>query len=233
MSKASVEEIKLGSGGLRGQIAEVLGDAGASHVEETENVLMKFHGTLSAGRPGSAGGAGEGEEGQGVDFHGALEDAGRPDHREAVAHSRRAVRAVRGHDAPNKPPGDSAARRDEGESEGSDCGDLPEWADDDGGLRRRRAQHDGSGGADQGPVHEETGRLAQELSQRFLWRSQAYADIWLDGEKIELDWAEAEVNPAVREKTVFRDGAEPASRFMASSISRGNSRSGIAIRAAE
>ena len=49
MSKASVEEIKLGSGGLRGQIAEQLGDAGLSHVEDSENVLLKFHGTYQQG----------------------------------------------------------------------------------------------------------------------------------------------------------------------------------------
>ena len=28
-------------------------------------------------------------------------------------------------------------------------------------------------------------QLAEELSQRFLWRSQSYADVWLDGERID------------------------------------------------
>ena len=45
MSKASVEEIKLQSGGLRGVIGEVVGDAGLTHVEEDQAILMKFHGT--------------------------------------------------------------------------------------------------------------------------------------------------------------------------------------------
>ena len=45
MSKASVEEIKLQSNGLRGLISENLADAALTHVEESENVLLKFHGS--------------------------------------------------------------------------------------------------------------------------------------------------------------------------------------------
>src|SRR5947207_285737 len=45
MSKASVEDIKLESNGLRGGILAGLQDANVSHFEESENVLLKFHGT--------------------------------------------------------------------------------------------------------------------------------------------------------------------------------------------
>ncbi len=37
------------------------------------------------------------------------------------------------------------------------------------------------------PAHRDATRLAQELSGRFLAKSSAYADIWLDGEKVQLD----------------------------------------------
>ena len=50
MSKASVEEIKLESQGLRGEIAENFADAALTHVDESENVLLKFLAALGAGR---------------------------------------------------------------------------------------------------------------------------------------------------------------------------------------
>ncbi len=45
MSKASIEEIKLESLGLRGVIAENFADAALTHVGDSENVLLKFHGS--------------------------------------------------------------------------------------------------------------------------------------------------------------------------------------------
>jgi sulfite reductase (ferredoxin) len=59
-------------------------------------------------------------------------------------------------------------------------------------------------------VHADTQKLTEEISQRFLWRSTAYADIWLDGEKIEPNWIkDPEVNPAVREATKAPEGDDP------------------------
>jgi sulfite reductase beta subunit-like hemoprotein len=59
-------------------------------------------------------------------------------------------------------------------------------------------------------VHADTQRLTEEISQRFLWRSSAYADIWLDGEKVEPNWIkDPEVNPAVREATKAPEGDDP------------------------
>ena len=45
MSKASVEDIKLASNGLRGQIAEQFADTSLTHVPDDSNVLLKFHGS--------------------------------------------------------------------------------------------------------------------------------------------------------------------------------------------
>jgi sulfite reductase beta subunit-like hemoprotein len=59
-------------------------------------------------------------------------------------------------------------------------------------------------------VHADTQKLTEEISQRFLWRSTAYADIWLDGEKIDPNWIkDPEVNPAVREQTKAVEGDDP------------------------
>jgi sulfite reductase beta subunit-like hemoprotein len=59
-------------------------------------------------------------------------------------------------------------------------------------------------------VHADTQRLTEEISQRFLWRSTAYADIWLDGEKIDPEWTmDPEVNPAVRAVTQAPEGEDP------------------------
>ena len=44
MAKKSVEEIKSESRGLRGEIVETI-NSGASHFEEAEYQLMKFHGS--------------------------------------------------------------------------------------------------------------------------------------------------------------------------------------------
>ena len=44
MAKQSVEEIKAESRGLRGKIVETL-ISGATHFEEAEYQLLKFHGT--------------------------------------------------------------------------------------------------------------------------------------------------------------------------------------------
>jgi sulfite reductase beta subunit-like hemoprotein len=50
----------------------------------------------------------------------------------------------------------------------------------------------------------------RKSANAFLWRSQAYADIWLDGEKVEPNWVkDPEVNPAVREATKAPEGDDP------------------------
>jgi sulfite reductase beta subunit-like hemoprotein len=59
-------------------------------------------------------------------------------------------------------------------------------------------------------AHADAQKLTEEISQRFLWRSTAYADIWLDGEKIDPEWIkDPEVNPEVRAVTTAPEGEDP------------------------
>ena len=45
MSKASVEELKLASAGLRGQLAEHFADTSTPNIPEDANILLKHHGS--------------------------------------------------------------------------------------------------------------------------------------------------------------------------------------------
>ena len=84
MAKSSVEEIKLASNGLRGQIAEGLVDPALTHYEESENVLMKFPRHVSAGRSRCPCRSHEGQGREGLELHGAHADARWPDDCRAV-----------------------------------------------------------------------------------------------------------------------------------------------------
>lgn len=207
MSKASVEEIKLESNGLRGHICEAVADPALSHVEEAENVLLKFHGTYQ-----------------------------QDDRDQRVQRAKEKLDKAWSFMVRSKMPGgritakqwlihDELCRLSEGslrltnrqgiQLHGVLKGNLKSVI---AGICRSGLTTMGACGDvvrnTMGPaapvksaVHEDSQRLAEEISQRFLWRSQSYADIWLDGEKIELDWAQTEVNPAVREKTASPDTA--------------------------
>ena len=45
MSKASVEEIKIASEGLRGQLAELFADTSTPNIPDDANILLKHHGS--------------------------------------------------------------------------------------------------------------------------------------------------------------------------------------------
>jgi sulfite reductase (NADPH) hemoprotein beta-component len=45
MSKASVEDIKLASSGLRGQLAEQFADTSTPNIPDDSNILLKHHGS--------------------------------------------------------------------------------------------------------------------------------------------------------------------------------------------
>ncbi len=208
MSKASVEEIKEQSRGLRGHIPEAFADAALSHVEEAENVLLKFHGTYQ-----------------------------QDDRDQRVARAKEKLDKAWSFMVRSKMPGgritakqwlihDELCRLSEGSLRLTNRQGIQLHGTLKGNLKAVIAGINKSGlttmGAcgdvvrnTMGPaapvkdeVHADAQRLAEELSQRFLWRSQSYADIWLDGEKIDLDWAQQDVAPAVREKTVSPDVAE-------------------------
>ncbi len=208
MSKASVEEIKEQSRGLRGHIPEAFADAGLSHVEEAENVLLKFHGSYQ-----------------------------QDDRDLRVPRAKEKLDKAWSFMVRSKMPGgritaqqwlihDELCRLSEGSLRLTNRQGIQLHGTLKGNLKAVIAGINRSGLTTMGacgdvvrntmgpaaPIHDavraDTQQLAEELSQRFLWRSQSYADIWLDGEKIELDWAQQDVSPAVREKTASPDAAE-------------------------
>jgi sulfite reductase (ferredoxin) len=208
MSKASVEEIKAESRGLRGQISESLADAALSHVEEAENVLLKFHGTYQQ----------DDRDVRAQRTKEKLDKAWQFMVRSKMPGGRISAQQWLIHD--------ELCRRSEGsirltnrqgiQLHGTLKGNLKDVI---GGINRSGLTTMGACGDvvrnTMGPaapvkdaVHADAQLLAEELSKRFLWRSQSYADIWLDGERLEPAWAESAVNPAVREKTAAPEAAE-------------------------
>ena len=207
MSKATVEEIKLASGGLRGQIAEVLADAALSHVDENENVLLKFHGTYQQDDRDLRVQLAKEKKDKAWQFMVRSKlPGGRVSAKQWLIH-------------------DELCRLSEGSLRLTNRQGIQLHGVLKGNLKAVIAGVCKSGLTTMGacgdvvrntmgpaaPVkdaaHEDAQKLAEEISQRFLWRSQSYADIWLDGEKVELPWASTEVDPAVREQTQATDGA--------------------------
>ena len=202
MSKASVEEIKLESGGLRGRIVEELGDGGRSHVEEDQSILLKFHGTYQQDDRDQRAALTKEKKEKAWSFMvrskmpgGRISAAQWLIHEELCQLSEGSLRLT---------------NRQGIQLHGVLKGNLKEVI---AGICRSGLTTMGACGdvvrntmgpaaplAD--PVHVDAQRLTEELSQRFLWRSQSYADIWLDGEKLSPEWlADPAVRAEVREKT--------------------------------
>jgi len=210
MSKASVEEIKLESNGLRGQIAEQLRDPALSHVEDSENVLLKFHGTYQQDDRDKRAALTKEKKDKAWSFMvrskmpgGRISAAQWLIHHDLCVLSEGTLRLTnrQGIQLHGVLKGNLKAAiqgiAQSGLTTMGACGDV---------VRNTM----GPAAPIKDAVHEDAQRLSEEISQRFLWRSSSYADIWLDGEKIELDWAEVDVNPSVRAKTAASNGAEAA-----------------------
>lgn len=208
MSKASVEEIKVQSHGLRGHIAEALIDPALSHVEEEENVLLKFHGSYQQDdRDLRAQLVKEKKDKAWIFMVRSKMPGGRVSAKQWLIHNELCQASE----------GSLRLTNRQGiQLHGVLKGNLKDVI---AGICRSGLSTIGACGdvvrntmAPAAPVkdaiHADTQLLAEQLSQRFLWRSESYTDIWLDGEKMELDWAKAEVNPAVREKTASLDAGE-------------------------
>jgi sulfite reductase beta subunit-like hemoprotein len=210
MSKASVEEIKLESNGLRGQIAAQLHDPALSHVEDSENVLLKFHGTYQQDDRDQRAALTKEKKDKAWSFMvrskmpgGRISAAQWLIHHDLCVLSEGTLRLTnrQGIQLHGVLKGNLKAViqgiSKSGLTTMGACGDV---------VRNTM----GPAAPIKDAVHEDAQRLSEELSQRFLWRSSSYADIWLDGEKIELDWAQVDVNPAVREKTAASQGEAAA-----------------------
>jgi sulfite reductase beta subunit-like hemoprotein len=83
MSKASVEDIKLASAGLRGQLAEQFADTSTPNIPEDSNILLKHHGSYQQDDRDVRAERTK-EEGKGLELHDPQQDARRPHHRQAV-----------------------------------------------------------------------------------------------------------------------------------------------------
>ncbi len=187
MAKSSVEEIKLESNGLRGHIAEGLVDPALTHYEESENVLMKFHGTYQQDDRDVRAARTKAKEEKAWSFMVRTRmPGGRMTAEQYLIHDRL---------------GDTLANgtirlttRQGVQFHGVLKGGLKEVIAgiNRSGLTTMGACGDvvrnimGPAAPVQSAVYTDAQKLAEEVSKQFLWRSSAYADIWLDGEKLDL-----------------------------------------------
>ena len=210
MSKASVEDIKLESKGLRGQLGEEIADPSLSHVPDESNVLLKFHGSYQQ---------------DDRDLRAKLNKEGKDKAWSFMIRSKmpggRATAAqwLIHDDLCTKASGTIRLTNRQGiQLHGVLKGGVKEVISSvcHSGLSTMGACGDvvrntmGPAAPIKDAVHADVQKLTEELSNRFLWRSNAYADIWLDGEKVEPNWVkDPEVNPDVRAVTAAPESDDP------------------------
>ena len=186
MSKGSPEDIKLASQGLRGNINAALTDPVVTHFEDAENVLLKFHGTYQQ---------------DDRDLRAQLSKEKREKAWSFMVRSKMPGGHVTAeqwliHDRlSNDTNGTLRLTTRQGiQFHGVLKGHLKEViaSINRSGLTTMGACGDvvrnvmGPASPIKDAVHADCQALAVELSRRFLWRSAGYAEIWLDGEKIDL-----------------------------------------------
>lgn len=210
MSKASVEDIKLASNGLRGQIAEQFADTSLSHVPDDSNVLLKFHGSYQQDDRDLRAQLSKEKKDKAWSFMiRSKMPGGRISAKQWLIHDDLATKAA----------GNMRLTNRQGiQLHGVLKGGLKEVIHNvcHSGLSTMGACGDvvrntmGPAAPIKDAVHADAQKLTEEISQRFLWRSTAYADIWLDGEKIDPEWIkDPEVNPEVRAVTTAPEGEDP------------------------
>lgn len=210
MSKASPEDIKLASNGLRGQIAEQFADTSLTHVPDDSNILLKHHGSYQQ----------DDRDVRAERTKAKLDKAWSFMIRSKMPGGRiTAAQWLIHDDLCQKAFGSMRLTNRQGiQLHGVLKGGLKEVIHNvcHSGLSTMGACGDvvrntmGPAAPIKDKAHADVQQLTEELSNRFLWRSQAYADIWLDGEKIEPNWIkDPEVNPAVRELTQAPEGDDP------------------------
>jgi sulfite reductase (ferredoxin) len=210
MSKASPEEIKLASDGLRGQLGELFADTSTPNIPDDANILLKHHGSyMQDDRDQRARLNKEGKEKAWSFMIRSKMPGGRISAKQWMIHDDLCTKAM----------GNMRLTNRQGiQLHGVLKGGLKEVISNvcHSGLSTMGACGDvvrntmGPAAPIKDEVHADTQRLTEEISQRFLWRSTAYADIWLDGEKIDPEWTmDPEVNPAVRAVTQAKEGDDP------------------------
>ena len=185
MSKASVEDIKIASQGLRGNILSNLNDPTVTHFEESENVLLKFHGTYQQDdRDLRVQRAKEKQEKAWSFMVRTKMPGGRVSAEQWLIHDRLADetndtlrlttrQGIQFHGILKGNLKDVISKVNRsGLTTMGACGDV---------VRNTMAPSRPIKDA----AHLDCQKLSEEISDRFLWRSGSYADIWLDGEKLE------------------------------------------------
>jgi sulfite reductase beta subunit-like hemoprotein len=210
MSKATVEDIKLASAGLRGQLAELFADTSTPSIPEDSNILMKHHGSYQQDdRDLRAQLSKEKKEKAWSFMIRSKMPGGRITAEQWMIHDALCTKAM----------GNMRLTNRQGiQLHGVLKGGVKEVISSvcHSGLSTMGACGDvvrntmGPAAPIKDAIHADTQKLTEEISQRFLWRSSAYADIWLDGEKLEPNWIkDPEVAPAVREATKAAEGDDP------------------------
>lgn len=210
MSKASVEDIKLESNGLRGQLAEQFADTALSHVPDDSNILLKFHGSYQQDNRDVRAERSKAKLDKDWSFMiRSKMPGGRITAKQYLIHDDLCTKAM----------GNLRLTNRQGiQLHGVLKGGLKEVIHNvcHSGLSTMGACGDvvrntmGPAAPIKDAAHADAQKLTEEISQRFLWRSTAYADIWLDGEKIDPEWIkDPEVNPEVRAVTTAPEGEDP------------------------
>lgn len=210
MSKASVEDIKLASHGLRGQLAEHFADTSTPSIPEESNTLMKHHGSYQQDDRDLRAQLSKEKKDKAWSFMiRSKMPGGRVTAEQWLIHDRLCTKAS----------GTMRLTNRQGiQLHGVLKGGVKEVISSvcHSGLSTMGACGDvvrntmGPAAPIKNAVHADTQKLTEEISRRFLWRSAAYADIWLDGEKIEPNWIkDPEVHPAVRAMTKAAEGDDP------------------------
>lgn len=189
MAKVSVEEIKRKSRALRGEIAPTL-HSSASHFEEAEVQLLKFHGTYQQDDRDKRAELRKQNLDKAWSFMTRTKmPGGRISAAQYIAHDDFADKLANGTLRLTTRQGIQfhgvlkgglkeviAGINEIGLTTWGACGDV---------VRNTM----GPAAPIKDAAHEDAQKLAQEISDAFLARSHAYSDIWLDGEKVELDSA--------------------------------------------
>ncbi len=210
MSKASVEDLKLESHGLRGQIAENFADTSTPNIPEESSVLLKHHGSYQQDDRDQRIARIKAKQEKAWSFMVRSKmPGGRITAEQWLIHDDLCAKAC----------GNIRLTNRQGiQLHGVLKGGLKEVIHNvcHAGLSTMGACGDvvrntmGPAAPIKDTVHTDTQRLTEELSNRFLWRSSAYADIWLDGQKIDPDWVkDPEPNPEVRAATTAPEGDDP------------------------
>lgn len=210
MSKASVEDIKIASAGLRGNLAELFADTSTPNIPEDSNILLKHHGSYQQDDRDRRTQLVKEKKDKAWSFMiRSKMPGGRITAKQWMIHDDLCTKAF----------GNMRLTNRQGiQLHGVLKGGLKEVIHNvcHSGLSTMGACGDvvrntmGPAAPIKDAVHADTQKLTEEISNRFLWRSNAYADIWLDGEKVDNDWIkDPEVNPAVREATKAPEGDDP------------------------